>query len=88
MNIDLINGMFEVLAGFMILNHCRILYKDKQVKGVSILSTVFFSLWGFWNLYYYPALDQWISFVCGILIVCANLLWVSMMIYYSKRRNQ
>ena len=83
LNADLVNGLFEVLSGFMILNHCRCLLKDKQVKGVSILSTVFFSLWGFWNLYYYPSLGQWFSFYGGLLLVFANVLWVGLMIRYK-----
>ena len=82
--VDTINGLFEVLGGVFILNHCRVLYNDKQVTGVSIISTLFFTLWGIWNLYFYPSLDQWVSFAGGIVITVANLLWVGMMVYYSK----
>lgn len=81
---DLANAAFELAGGLFIFNHCRVLYHDKQVKGVSIVSTVFFSTWGLWNLYYYPSLDQWISFAGGIVITFANLLWIAMMLYYSK----
>jgi uncharacterized membrane-anchored protein len=80
--IDYINGTFEFLAGFMILNHCRQVVRDKQVKGVSLVSTAFFALWGMWNLYYYPALDQWVSFFGGMLIMLANTLWIVLMIRY------
>ncbi len=81
---DLINGLFEAVGGFLILNHARVLWNDKMVKGVSILSTAIFTSWGFWNLYYYPHLDQWLSFAGGLLIVAANTLWVTMMLYYTK----
>ena len=84
---DIINGAFESLAGGAVLFHCYRLYKDKQVKGVSVISTVFFSLWGFWNLYYYPSLDQWVSFWGGISIVTANCIWVGMMIYYKSKET-
>lgn len=84
---DFINGLFEFCGGVFILNHCRALYRDKLVKGVSILSTVFFSLWGVWNLYYYPHLEQMWSFAGGIVIVGGNCLWIGMMVYYSRRER-
>ena len=79
--------MFEIGGGFFILNHCRVLYKDKELKGVSIISTVFFTAWGFWSIFYYPSLGQWLSFYGGIVITLANLLWVGMMIYYYKKNK-
>ena len=82
---DLINAAFECLAGFMVLNHCRVLLKDKAVAGISILSTFFFSLWGVWNLYYYPSLGQWWSFFGGLFIVVANFLWVALLLKYKTR---
>jgi len=85
---DLINASFELLGGFFILNHCRVLYKTKFVAGVSILSTVFFFLWGVWNIYYYPHLGQWLSFFGGIFIVIGNFVWISMMIFYNKNSSR
>ena len=84
---DLINGTFEILGGLMVLNHCRIVWRDKAVAGVSILSIIFFMTWGIWNLYYYPSLNQWWSFLGGIAIVIANVLWVVLLIKYRKPRN-
>lgn len=81
---DLINGLFELIGAAFILDHVRTLYRDKQVKGVSIVATVFFASWGFWNLYYYPSLGQWWSFLGGLAIVSANSLWIGMMIYYKR----
>lgn len=81
---DIVNGIFEIIGGLFILNHCRVLYKDKQVKGVSVLSTVVFTLWGFCNLYFYPSLNQMISFVGGVIMVIANTLYVGMLIHYSR----
>ena len=40
---DLINSLFELFASFFVLNNCRVLYKQKEVKGVSIISTAFFT---------------------------------------------
>ena len=81
---DIINGVFESLAGLFVLMHCRQLYIDKQIRGVSWIATVFFGSWGFWNLYYYPSLNQTFSFAGGILVGLANLTWLSMMWHYRK----
>jgi len=85
---DLINGLFEFFAGFFILLHCRRLYKDKKVRGVSIVAIIFFTSWGFWNLFYYPHLGQWISFFGGLFIVSANSVWIWMMVYYLRQEKQ
>lgn len=81
---DLVNGSFEFLAGFMVLNHRKAVIRDKAVAGVSILSTAFFSLWGMWNLWYYPHLGQKASFYGGLMIVVANCLWVGLMLKYRR----
>ena len=82
---DWINGAFEAFGSLFILNHCRAVYRDKAVAGVSIISTVFFSLWGVWNLFYYPHLGQWLSFFGGLFIVASNCVWVGLMIYYKRK---
>lgn len=86
---DALNGTFELLGGFAIILSIVKLHRDKMVRGVSWLHTSFFALWGFWNLYYYPSLDQWLSFSGGIFITTTNTIWVLMLIYYTRleRRN-
>jgi len=85
---DNVNGLFELLGGMFIFLHCVRLFKDKKVRGVSFIATAYFTLWGFWNIHYYPHLKQWWSFVGGLTIVAMNTLWIIMMIYYiRKERN-
>lgn len=79
---DAINASFEVLGALFVLNHCRVLHNDKKVSGVSILSVMYFTLWGFWNIYYYPSLGQMLSFYAGIAIVITNVLYVSLLLRY------
>lgn len=80
---DLINGTFEALAGLMVLNHCRVLMKDRAVAGVSIASVIFFTLWGVWNIWYYPHLGQIWSMVGGIFVVLANIIYVALLIRFA-----
>ncbi len=82
---DLINGLFELGGAIAVLNHCRHLYRDKAVNGVSVLSTVFFTIWGLWNTYFYPTLGQYWSLIGGIAICMANALWVFLLIHYRNK---
>lgn len=79
---DLINGGFELVGAFFIFMNVRQILRDKTVKGVYWPATAFFAAWGLWNLFYYPSLDQWISFSAGILIFGFNLVWIWLTIYY------
>ena len=79
---DLINCGFEAFASLAVYNHCRVIMRDKKVAGTSILSTAFFMAWGFWNMYYYPALGQNLSFFAGIGVCAMNCLYVYLLCKY------
>lgn len=85
---DLINGILEASGSIFVLKHCWALWKSKQSRGVSLLSTIFFAVWGFWNIYYYPHLDQILSLYGGMAIVAANCIWIGLIIYLRlKEKN-
>ncbi len=84
---DKINGVFELLGGMFIWYNVLTLYRDKALKGVSVGTAMFFSTWGFWNLYYYPSVGCMFSFACGINIVITNSTWVVLALYYSRRKE-
>jgi len=81
---DLINGSFELFGTLFILLNIITVHKDKKVNGVSWITTGYFTLWGIWNLYYYPHLGQWASLIGGIGIAITNTIWLGQLIYYSK----
>ena len=82
---DAVNGTYELLgAPFMLLSVVR-LAREKVVSGVATGSVGFFVTWGFWNLYYYPHLDQWLSFWGGVAIVAVNAFWLAQIVYYTRR---
>jgi hypothetical protein len=85
---DLINGLFELSGGFFILKSIFKLNKDKKVRGIHWSQAAFFMAWGYWNLYYYPYLEQWVSFIGGIGVVTTNTFWLGQMIYYLRKENK
>lgn len=82
--LDIINGLFEFFGSFFTWKNAYKLFKDKKIKGVYIPTWIFFTIWGLWNLIYYPSLNQWYSLIGGILIVSGNLTWSILAIYYTK----
>jgi hypothetical protein len=87
MSPDMINGMFELTGAFLVGNHCRAVMRDRSVKGVSIMSTAIFTLWGLWNIFFYSNLSLPYSFTGSILLMLVNAIYVSLMIYYRYKET-
>lgn len=77
---DLINGGIEMVGAFFTWRNAWQLRADREIRGVYWPTTFFFTAWGMWNLYYYPALGQWASFAGGVVLVAGNIAWVVMAI--------
>jgi hypothetical protein len=82
---DAINGSLELMGAVFLLNNCWLLYSHKRVQGVSVSATAFFTTWGLWNLYFYPANGLWLSFAGGLCLASVNVAWVGMAIYYNRQ---
>lgn len=84
---DLVNSILESLGSVFILLSIIKLRKEKLVRGISYIHVGFFSAWGVWNIYYYPFLNQWLSFAGGILTVLANTTYLLFLIYYVSKEK-
>lgn len=85
---DLINGVFEFGISIPLAKSVLMLRKDREVKGFYWPVIVWTSMWGLWNLFYYPHLGQWASFWGGLIVVSVNLTWLAHVAWYSHvRRN-
>lgn len=84
MNPDLLNALFEVAGAAFLLTDCRALYRDKQLRGLYWPGRVFWASWGLWNVIYYTAIGQWLSFYAGLLVLAANTLWCALAWRYSR----
>lgn len=87
MSADIVNALFEVFgAVFLSFNIVR-LYKDKVLTGVSVVPTTFYTTWGLWNIYFYPATGNYLSGIAGVLVVVVNATWLGMALYYSRGKK-
>jgi hypothetical protein len=85
---DLINAFFEVGGSLAAWVNVFKLYRDKQVRGVYWPASLFFTLWGLWNLYYYPTLGQWASFWGGAFMCTSNIAWIILAIKYTNAEKE
>lgn len=84
---DFYNGMFELGGAMFALLNVRQAHLDKQVKGVSWIAVLFFAAWGYWNVYYYPVIDQPYSAACAVVLALVNTVWMTQLFYYSRRNG-
>lgn len=83
---DKINALFE-LGGFLAVVASIIsARKAGTVVGVSWLTPCFFSAWGYWNLLFYPMLDQAWSAAAALLLAAANSYWLWLIWMYRQER--
>jgi len=82
---DIINAMFE-LGGFMaIIPSILAVLRDKCWQGLSLMTPVFFTSWGFWNILYYPHLDQFWSACAAVLLTVSNSIYLALLFKYRTK---
>lgn len=82
---DIMNGILE-MSGSLFLSLCVWkTWQDKAVKGVSWVAVSFFTGWAYWNLYYYPNLEQWWSLWGSMAMAVVQTIWLGQLIYYSRK---
>jgi hypothetical protein len=81
---DLFNGIFEAGGAVLLWLDVQRLHRDKMLRGVYWPVRVFFASWGFWNIYYYHAIQQPFSFWAGLGVVAANTVWCLLAWKYRK----
>jgi hypothetical protein len=83
---DKINGLFEAVGAILLLLNCRQIYVDKELKGMSVVPFLFYTSWGFWNLYFYPSVEAYWSFAGGFFVVLVNAVYCGMIFYYRRAK--
>jgi hypothetical protein len=85
---DHCNAVFEGGGAIIQLINVRQILRDKTVRGVHWAPLAFWTAWGVWNVFYYPAIHQWWSFACGLGVVAGNAVNLSLMWLYWPRSRR
>lgn len=80
---DVINSWFEWAGSLFIAASIVQVLHDKQVYGISWLTILFFSVWGYWNLYYYRAVSHMRSLIAAGFLALTNSVYLGLLLYYS-----
>ena len=83
---DFFNGLFELGGAAFALLNVRRAHLDREVKGVSWVAVLFFAGWGYWNVYYYPTIEQPFSAACAVVLALVNSAWVIQLYCYDRRK--
>lgn len=84
---DKINSIFIFVAAVFYLLNLLTLYKDKNVKGYSKLSILFFAVWNFWTLFFFIQISEfWYTIAALALVSALNLAYLLLMLKYIYRR--
>lgn len=78
MSPDAVNAFFELGGAVLIWMNVRALYRAKMVRGVYPPVMAFYAAWGVWNLFYYTAINQPLSWWAGLGVVAGNLVWCAL----------
>ena len=78
---DLVNGVFEGGGAVFALLNVRRLLLDWRVRGFSPAATIFWLLWGYWNIYYYAEIQQPWSWWGGVALSFVNTTYVLMILW-------
>lgn len=81
---DILNAIFELGGGILLWLNVRSARRAKKIAGVHWAPVVFFTVWGAWNLWFYPSVGCWLSFLAGINVLVANLCWI----WYICKRSR
>jgi hypothetical protein len=82
---DTINALYEGIGSVLVWLNVRALQRDKQVKGLHWGPPIFFTTWGYWNMFYYPSLHQNWSAIAAASLAIANTVWVLLSWYYVRK---
>jgi hypothetical protein len=85
--VDVITSLFQFGAVVFLLDNIRAIIRDKDLKGVSILMIVFFTVWGYWGIFMFYVLQQPLSMWTNIGIAVAYTIWFLLAVFYKSKKQ-
>jgi hypothetical protein len=83
---DVINGIFEVCGSVAVWLNFAAILKDRGYAGTRVPMMAFFTSWGFWNLFFYSHLMQWVSLYASVLLTSGNVAVIAAMLYFGRKK--
>lgn len=81
MSSDLINGLFELAGAIALSFNVKSLWHYKTIAGIHWSSVIFFTSWGYFNIYFYPDNGLYWSFIGGLFVSAVNTSWLILYAY-------
>lgn len=81
---DVGNAVFECSGGLFVALNAWDIWKKKAVAGQTLTALFFFTMWGIWNLFYYPSQNQWWSTVGAWSIMIVNSVQIYLVFRFRK----
>ncbi len=83
---DQINSVFIFVAGVFYALNLITLIKDKDVKGISKLSIIFFSVWNLWTLFFFFQTSEfWWTIAAYVIVAILNVIYLFFMFKYLRK---
>jgi len=83
---DQINSVFIFVAGVFYALNLITLIKDKDVKGISKLSIIFFSVWNLWTLFFFVQTSEfWWTIAAYVIVAILNVIYLFFMFKYLRK---
>lgn len=80
---SLILSMMFLACAAVLSFHIVQLYKDKQVKGVSLIPTYVFIATNIFEVVYFYRLGDIMPTIGSAMMLVSNIIWLSMALYYK-----
>lgn len=74
---DVVNGCFEFAGAFLTWKNFAVYCRERMVAGIYWPGQAFWVGWGLWNLFYYTALHQPLSYMGGIALTGGTAAWLA-----------
>ncbi len=87
MNFDMINGLILLGGAFVSTLNIHQILKDGSVKGIHWFPTLYFVIWGYWNIIYFYSSSSFISTIGSVVLAIANTTWLLLILYYKFIRR-
>jgi hypothetical protein len=82
--LDAVNAVFELGGAMVLTRNVRALWRDRRIAGVTLLPTLWFQLFGAWNLYFYYQIGQRLSSVAGMSVFAVNTAWLLLALWFTR----